>query len=201
MSAPPHAVPLIHRSPPPCLGQVALHGQQTCPAHSRDRSGAPPHHDVQVAAPAAVAHPVLDVLIILVNCRLVPKVRPPAPPPDARPLQRTLARQSTAPFIETLGPPPCTWPAARCSSSLTATFRHCVRRAASCCRRRVLPASCGRSPALPLALAAPVLSLFLFLRVRSSGLCEFCESFLVSFESSFVTSDSSVSVSVWFFLI
>ena len=34
MSAP-HAVPLIHRSPPPCLGQVALHGQQTCPAHSR----------------------------------------------------------------------------------------------------------------------------------------------------------------------
>jgi hypothetical protein len=77
----------------------------------------------------------------------------------------------------------------------------CVRSAASCCRRRALPASCGRSPALPFALAAPVLSLFLFLRVRSSGLCEFCESFLVSFESSFVTSDSSVSVSVWFFLI
>ena len=104
--------------------------------------------------------------------RLVPKVRPPAHPPDARPLQRTLARQSTAPFIETLGPPPCTWPAAHCSSSLTATFRHCVRRAASCCRRRVLPASCGRSPALPLALAAPVLNMFLFLCGRSCGQCE-----------------------------
>ena len=121
-----HAVPLIHRSPPPCLGQVALHGQQTCPAHSRGRSGAPPHLDVQVAAPAAVAHPVLDVLIVLVICRLVPKVRPPALPPVARPLLRSLARLSSAPFFESLGPPPCSWPAARCCSCLTASFRLCL---------------------------------------------------------------------------
>ena len=94
MSAPP-GVPLIHRSPPPCLGQVALHGQQTCPAHSRGRSGAPPHHDVQVAAPAAVAHPVLDVLIVLVNCRLVPSACAAAPP--QLPLLAVAARPSRSP--------------------------------------------------------------------------------------------------------